>query len=151
LKVAVARTSKGWRVRGMGNLHTLRAPNALGSPDLGLSESIAGFKLNAQDSYIHLAGSSGELVFTPQAKTGLRLDSANASPEAFERIENVSNTTYRWTLVGQVPLQFTLAYAKGCRVSVAGRELTPSRTQAEFTNYELSSHAARPLEAICRR
>ncbi len=150
LQAAVAKTATGWRVRGMGNLHTLRAPNALGTPDLVLSESVAGFKPNAQDTYLHLAGSSGEVVFTQQAKKSVRLDSANATPQAFERSNNASTTTYRWTLAGQVPLQFTLAHATGCRITVAGRELTPSRSQAEFSHYQLSTHAARPLEAICR-
>ena len=150
LRVAVARTATGWRVRGMGNLHTLRAPNVLGTPDLALSESVAGFKLNAQDTYLHLAGSSSELVFTPQAKNSARLDSANATLESVERSANASTTTYRWAMAGQVPLQFTLAHATGCRVTAAGRELTPLRNQAEFSHYQLSSHVARPLEAICR-
>ena len=150
LHVAVARTATGWRVRGMGNLHTLRAPNSLGTPDLARSESVAGYKPNPQDSYLHLVGSSAELVFTPQATNTVRLDSANATLESVERSANASTTTYRWALAGQVPLQFTLAHATGCRVTVAGRELTPSRSQAEFSHYQLSTHAARPLEAICR-
>ncbi len=150
LHVAVARTATGWRVRGMGNLHTLRAPSALGVPDLSLSESLAGFKPSTQDTYLHWVGSSGELVFTAQATNTVRLESANAASEAFERSNSASTTTYRWTLAGQVPLQFTLAHATGCRVTVAGRELTPSRSQAEFSHYQLSTHAARPLEAICR-
>ena len=150
LHVAVARTATGWRVRGMGNLHTLRAPSALGVPDLSLSESLAGFKPSTQGTYLHWVGSSGELVFSPQATNTVRLESANAASEAFERSNSASTTTYRWTLAGQVPLQFTLAHAARCRVTVAGRELTPSRSQAEFSHYQLSTHAARPLEAICR-
>jgi polysaccharide biosynthesis protein PelA len=150
LGVAVARTTTGWRVRGTGNLHTLRAPLSLGTPDLALSESVAGFKPNAQDTYLHLVGSSGELVFTPQATDTVRLDSANATLESVERSANASTTTYRWALAGQVPLQFTLAFASRCRITAGGRELSPSRNQAEFSHYQLRTHAARPLEAICR-
>jgi hypothetical protein len=150
LHVAVARTATGWRVRGAGNLHTVRAPLALGVPDLTLSESVAGFKPNPQNMYIHLAGPSADLVFTPQATNTVRLDSANATLESATRSASASTTTYRWALAGQVPLQFTLAHAGRCRVLVAGRELTPSRNQAEFSHYQLSAHAARPLEAICR-
>ncbi len=150
LHVAVARTATGWRVRGAGNLHTVRAPLSLGVPDLTLSESVAGFKPNPQNMYIHLAGPSADLVFTPQATNTVRLDSANATLESVTRSASASTTTYRWALAGQVPLQFTLAHAGRCRVLVAGRELTPSRSQAEFSHYQLSTHAARPLEAICR-
>lgn len=150
LRVAVARTATGWRVRGMGSLHTLKAPNSLGMPDLALSESVAGFKPNPQDTYLHVAGPSAELVFGPQSKNTARLDSANATLESVERSVSATTTTYRWALAGHVPLQFTLAHATGCRVTVAGRELTPSRSQAEFSHYQLSTHAARPLEAICR-
>jgi hypothetical protein len=150
LGAAVARTATGWRVRGMGNLHTLRAPNSLGTPDLALSESVAGFKPNAQDMYLHVTGTSSELVFTQQVKKSLRLDSSNAMIETAERNVNAADISYRWTLAGHVPVQFTLAHATGCRVTAGGRELTPSRTLAEFSHYQLSTHAARPLEAICR-
>jgi polysaccharide biosynthesis protein PelA len=150
LHVAVARTATGWRVRGADNLHTMRAPITLGVPDLTLSESVAGYKPNPQDTYLHLAGASAELVFTPQATNTVRLDSANATLESVERSTTASTTTFRWALAGHVPLQFTLAHAARCRVLVAGRELTSSRNQAEFSHYQLSTHAARPLEAICR-
>jgi polysaccharide biosynthesis protein PelA len=150
LHVAVARTAAGWRVRGAGNLHTVRAPATLGLPDLALSESVAGYKSNSQETYLHLAGPSVELVFAPQPINTVRLDSANATLESVERSASASTTTYRWTLAGHVPLQFTLAHAVRCRVTVAGRELTPSRSQNEFSHYQLSTHAARPIEAICR-
>jgi hypothetical protein len=146
MHMAVARTATGWRVRGAGNLHTLRAPAVLGTPDLESSQSVAGFKEHTDGRYVHLAGPSAELVFAPQAQVSLRLDSANAAIESVERTPQ----GYRWVLVGHVPLQFTLANTARCRVLVAGRELTPSRNLAEFSHYQLSTHAARPLEAICR-
>ena len=146
LHTAVARTATGWRIRGAGQLRTLRAPAVLGPPDLVASQAVAGFKENSDGRYVHLAGSSAELVFSPQGKTSVRLDSANATIESVERTPQ----GYRWVLAGQVPLQVTLANAARCRVSVAGREITPIRTQDEFFHYQLSTHAARPLEAICR-
>jgi hypothetical protein len=53
-------------------------------------------------------------------------------------------------LQGHVPLQFTLSQVGNCRIRAAGRDLTPVRRDGDLSYYELSAHAAGPLEAICR-
>lgn len=57
---------------------------------------------------------------------------------------------HRWTLQGQVPLAFTLDQADHCQVRAGGQALRPSRRQGSLAHYTLTSHAARPLEAICQ-
>ncbi|MBP8053280.1 MAG: bifunctional glycoside hydrolase 114/ polysaccharide deacetylase family protein [Burkholderiaceae bacterium] len=145
-RVSVARTASGWRVRGLEQVHTVRASKSLGVPHVGVSEAVAGFSQRGDDVYLHLTGSSAELRFAPNEVPEVRLVSANA------RIESVEKTTsgYRWNLIGHVPLEFTLAHAENCKVQAAGRDLVATRSADGQSHYKLTSHAARPLEATCR-
>ena len=145
-RVAVARTATGWRIRGAENVRTLRAPAALGAPDVDTSQAVAGFNIHGGATYIHLTGASADLAFTPRATAGVRLVSANARVDAFAH----TPTGYRWTLTGHVPIRFTLANAARCSVRVAGREVSPTRDANGDFHYQLNTHAASPLEAICR-
>lgn len=146
-EIAIARTPTGWRVRGGKLERTLRAPVSLGTPDLDASRGVAGFRPAQGDNrYIHLASDDAELAFTATPAPQPRVYSANARIESANRNGN----TYAWALNGYVPLQVTLANADGCRVRAGGRDLTPTRRQGELSTYQLTDHAARPLEAICR-
>lgn len=145
--VVVARTATGWRVRGAGQLRTLRLPPPLGVPDLVRSQAVAGYRNGPDGLYVHLADGAAELALTARTAPVPRLESANARISAYE----MQAGRQRWTLEGEVPLEFSLTDADACRVSVAGRELHPTRRQAATLHYTLPSHAARPLEAICQR
>lgn len=145
-RLVVARSGEGWRIRGAQDLRTLRLPAALGAPDLARSRGVAGHREAAEGRYVHLGQADAELLTgAPAAQP--RLESANARISAYER----SETTQRWTLEGEVPLEFTLADAGACRVQVAGRELQAVRRQGSLAHFRLPAHAARPLEAICQR
>jgi hypothetical protein len=144
--LAVARTPSGWRVRGASNLRTLRLPVSMGFPDVQKSQGIAGYRAGPVDSYVHLGNDTAELVLRATESATPRLISANAKVESFESTPEGQ----RWHLVGNVPLKFTLTHAEACRVRAGGHDLTPTRRAANLSYYELKSHAARPLEAICR-
>lgn len=144
--MAVARTPSGWRVRGASNLRTLRLPVSMGFPDVQKSQGIAGYRAGPVDSYVHLGNDAAELVLRATESATPRLLSANAKVESFESTPEGQ----RWHLVGNVPLKFTLTHAEACRVRAGGHDLTPTRRAANLSYYELKSHAARPLEAICR-
>lgn len=145
-RMAVARTPTGWRIRGSDQLRTLRLPVAMGFPDLQKSDRVAGYRAGLTESYVHLGNTAAELVLASEEVKGPALVSANARVEKSERLSD----GWRWDLAGTVPLRFTLANAKSCRVRAGGRELTPARRDANLAFYEIQSHAARPLEAICR-
>ncbi len=144
--LAVARTTDGWRVRGASNLRTLRLPNAMGFPDLPNSAAIAGYRDGQTDRYIHLGGDAATLVLSPKEPATARLATANA------RLENAMPTAtgMRWSLSGHVPLQFALANVENCQVRSDGVELKPARRIANLSHYQLKTHAARSIEAICR-
>lgn len=146
-RLVVARTAEGWRIRGATDLRTLRLPAALGQPDLARSRGVAGYRDGTEGLYVHLANAAAELVPAADSLAAPRLVSANARISAY----SVEGNVRRWTLEGQVPLEFTLADAETCHVRVAGRELQPQRRQASLSHYALPAHAARPLEAICQR
>lgn len=146
--LALARTPTGWRVRGSGALRTLRLASAAGRPDLLRSTAVAGYRETREGAYVHLAGGSAELVLeTGKAPAMPRLESANGRIAAYE----AGRGSYRWTLEGKVPLQFTLDRVAGCRVRAGGKDLTPVARQGTRSHYALSAHAARPLEALCQQ
>lgn len=144
--LAVARTPTGWRIRGAEQLRTLRLPVSMGFPDIKKSNGVAGYRAGPTESYVHLGHGAAEIALAREESQGLVLVSANARVEKSERLSD----GWRWDLAGTVPLRFTLANAKSCRVRAGGRELTPARRDANLAFYEIQSHAARPLEAICR-
>ena len=144
--LVVARTPDGWRIRGQGELRTLRLPGELGSPDLQRSRAVAGYRPGDSGTYVHLAAGQAELVLGGPAASAPRLHSANARIEDYRR----EGHHHRWTLQGQVPLAFTLDQADHCQVRAGGQALRPSRRQGSLVHYTLTSHAARPLEAICQ-
>lgn len=161
--VAIARSAQGWRIRGMGPLHTLRIPASMGTPDMQQSRAVAGYNDHMENRYVHLNANADEadLILQPGLKAGqngqavqqaqgepevtVRLVSANAVIEDSQR----SGNSHRWSLAGYVPLQFALAHAENCRIRVEGRALMPVRREGVVTHYRISAHAARPLEAIC--
>ena len=61
-----------------------------------------------------------------------------------------TNSGMRWSLIGNVPLQFTLANADTCQVRADGMDLKPTGRTANLSHYQLKTHAARAIEAICR-
>ena len=145
-QLAIARTPLGWRVRGAVDLRTLRLPVAMGFPDVQKSLAVAGFSAGQSERYMHLSGDAAELVLRPTESTGPRLVSANARVESF----TATSEGLKWQLDGHVPLKFTLANAETCRIRIGGKDISPARRAAGLSYYEIKSHVARPLEAICR-
>lgn len=144
--MAVARSARGWRVRGAKDLRTLRLPASMGLPDVVNSQEVAGYANHQSDVYAHLGDDTAELVLTDSATDAVRLVSANGRIEGFERLPN----GFRWSVSAHVPVKFVLANAQACKVRVAGRDLVPTRRTDKFSFFEIKDHVARPLEAICR-
>jgi hypothetical protein len=143
----VARTPQGWRVAGQGALRTLRLPAALGVPDLARSRAVAGWRDGSEGRYVHLAAQRAELALSAEAAALPRLHAANARIDTYTHAPG----RQRWHFSGEVPLEFTLADAEGCRVQLDGRELRPLRRADRLTHYSLPAHAAGPIEALCQR
>ena len=126
---AIARDGGGWRVRGDGDLRTLRLPPALGTPALADSQGVAGWRSGAEGTYVHLTG--------PSAWLRTQSTPAEARVSALPYLHEANARVNRWTpgadgrslafnLSGHKALEFSLAGAEGCQVSASGSPLKPS-------------------------
>lgn len=144
--IAIARSAHGWRVRGAHALRTLRARASLGEPDAASSNGVAGYNKANGATYIHLAAPAGEIAFGSAPDREPLLVSANASVESGSR----DSGSVQWQLAGHVPLQFDLANVSRCRVTVDGSPITPSLRKEGIFHYQLTSHVAGSIKALCR-
>lgn len=136
--VTIAREGDGWRIRGNGDLRTVRAPAALGQPDLEASRGVAGHLAGAEGNYIHLAGDDTLLRFaaTPPARPYLR--DANARLSDWQ----AAGGDLRFALKGYQPIDFALVGAGRCRVTANGKPVTPRATTGDTQNFRLNDAAA---------
>src|SRR2546427_7771113 len=58
---AIGRDAQGWRLRGPGQLRTLRMPPGMALPSMAASSGIAGYAKGADGSYLHLDRKSTRL------------------------------------------------------------------------------------------
>ena len=145
-QVVVARSATGWRIRGTRDLRTVRLPATMGWPQIQTSQAIGGYATLNDSRYLHLTGTTSELVLGAKPEAGPRLVSANA------RIESVHSEPgiRRWQLSGHVPLRLALIHEPNCQVRINGQTIKPARRDGDTFHYAITSHAARPLEALCR-
>ena len=149
----IARDGKGWRVRGTGELRTLRLPPQWGAPALAESQNVAGYHAGVEGTYLHLAG--GQAWFkTQDAATALPqtyLHEANARVQDWR--SSTDGTRTEFTLKGHVPLQFGVAMASSrCQVRANGRTLSPARTtvaaRVDIQTFQLT-HASAHIQILC--
>lgn len=149
--MVVARTPEGYRVRGEGELRTLRipAPPANLSADWQASAGVVGSSPAPEGRYVAIAGDSADIALaTPEKKPAKLpyLQSANARVTTFTRQGN----SLRLGLSGHVPLDFTLANADGCTLKAAGKEIKAEQAADGLRHYRMESHAEPALELRCR-
>jgi uncharacterized protein (TIGR01370 family) len=141
--IAIARdwrvAAPTWRVRGEGELRTLRLP-ADASVALAASVDVAGSAPGPAARYVHLAAAGATLALATDAAT----PAGTAPPpvhvrDAAGRIESFTRnaTGIRFTLAAYTTPQLSLAAARGCQVRVDGRDLNPASTRGDITVYEL--------------
>ncbi|MFC5302109.1 bifunctional glycoside hydrolase 114/ polysaccharide deacetylase family protein [Azospira restricta] len=143
--IVVARDGDGWRIRGDGELRTLRAPAALGRPDPGASLAVAGHAAGSEGHYVHLAGGDALLRFAETPAGRPYLHDANARLAAWQ----ADGDGLRFVLQGHQPLDFALAGSRGCVTRADGRPLTPRRSDGDLQHFRLD-HAAATIETRCR-
>lgn len=145
-RMVVARTPTGFRVRGAGDLRTLRLPQDKGfAPDWSASAGLAGSHPAPEGTYLHLAGMTADVILASSSLRLPYLAEANARLSAFER----DGKDLRFGLAGHVPLSFALANAQGCRLTAGGRPLLPYRQAAGLNHYRLEHHAESAFKLDC--
>ncbi|MBA4005155.1 MAG: hypothetical protein C0477_17240, partial [Delftia sp.] len=121
---AIGRDAQGWRLRGPGQLRTLRMPPGMALPSMAASSGIAGYAKGADGSYLHLAGSAGYLVQqTQQDAAGAAAHAARPYlVDANARLtqwQPQADGGVRFALQGHVPLELRMYLPAGCSLSSA--------------------------------
>ncbi len=142
--VVVAREGDAWRIRGDGEVRTVRAPETLGRPDIGGSQQVAGYLAGGEGNYIHLASSDALLRFRHTEANRPYLREANARVTDWQ----AGGNTLRFVLKGYQPLEFSLTGSQGCRVSADGKRLAPRRTSGDLQSFVLT-HATATIDTVC--
>lgn len=148
-RLAIARDGEGWRIRGSGDLRTLRLPPALGTPDVEASRGVAGWRDAPEGRYAHLTGGSAWLRTSAAPRSRVSLRDANARLTAWE--PRIGNGGVDFSLRGHAPLEFSLLLADGCTVRSAGRTLAPVSSSGgadPARTYQLP-HATAAIQIAC--
>jgi len=148
--MVVARENGAWRIRGNGDLRTVRAPQSLGRPDAAASLAVAGYRPGAEGNYVHLAGNDALLRFSSSPTTPAT-PSAPYLHEANARIAGWQSNGYslRFALSGYQPLEFSLAGSARCSVNADGKPIKPHRVSNDLLEFRLNDAAA-TIETRCR-
>lgn len=120
--LVIARDNDGWRIRGNGDLRTLRLADE--QPRLENARGLAGFNEGHEGKYIHLT--SGSAWFETEAKGNSappRLVDANA--RIADWAQDGKNIDFR--LKGYVPLEFSLAGIENCNILANDKPLVATR------------------------
>ncbi len=141
-RMSIARDGETWRIRGAGDLRTVRLPAGAGQVDVRASTGVAGAAVHNDQRYVHLAGREAVLRVAPAPAPAPQLADANARLTAYERTPD----GFTMRLEGHRPLAFTLAGAAGCEVRADNRPLAAKGAQ----RYELP-HAAASISVRCSR
>lgn len=126
-----------WRVRGAGELRTLRVPTDARIA-LAASRNVAGTRPGPAGRYVHLTDGEATVVVAAEATPAVHVFEAAGWIADFRR----SDSGIRFALSSYYRPEFTLAHAQGCRVSVDGVDLRPTAVADGRFRYELVRHDA---------
>jgi hypothetical protein len=135
-----------WRVRGDGELRTLRVGSTQ-AVDLEGSRSVAGVAAGRGGRYLHLTDAAAEVRLPATAVAApVHVQQARGWLRQFRRsAEGISFALHSYTQPG-----FTLAEARGCHVRVDGRELASVQTDSSTSSYELPPGEVSTASTISR-
>lgn len=116
--LGIARRLDGaWQITGADSDRTLRVPKAMGWPDIGESNGVAGVRNLPQGRYVALTGADHVTLRLTQHKPRLPyLLKANGRITQWQR----RGGDLQIRLHADVPLKFTLANAASCHISAPG-------------------------------
>lgn len=141
--MVIARDGQRWRVKGNGNLRTLRLPAALGLPSMADSQGVAGYREDRPGRYLHLA--TGHASWSAGANKTPYLQQANARLTDFAREAG----GLRFSLAGHADLEFAIGNAAGCSLSHEGESLAPVRREGSLIHYRSAKHGLKELRLHC--
>ena len=144
-RLVVARSATGWRIRGNGELRTLRLPAGAQVPDLARSTAVAGMARHNDALYLHLAAGEAEVVLGASAPTAPYLIDANGRIDALQ----LAARSLSFSIDAHTPIVFTLANARGCATSADGQRLVPQAAADGATRFQLTRHGTAKITIRC--
>lgn len=143
--MGIARTERGYLIRGAAQLRTLRLPADAPAIDWRASKNLAGEKIGSDGRYLHLADDAAEIVFASQA---------DGSPTLWESNGRVvqarwQGDTLRLGLRGHVPLEWAIRHSQPCQFKADGAALKPMRQQADVSYFKIRAHDLRAFDVVC--
>ncbi len=151
--LAIARDGDGWRVRGDGNLRTLRLPAAM-RPNIDSAQAVAGFSQGSEGEYLHLANQAAWFATgnAPAANRRPYLVDANGRLSDWQRQEKDFKFLLNFRLTAHAALDFRLANLDGCQTRINGKLTNPGRPAIvaghATTRFKLNDAAA-TIEISC--
>lgn len=149
--MVVAKTPDGWRVRGTGNLHELRAPLLLGQPRIEAGGALAGFIRHGDSQYLHVADSEVNIRFRKSAEDVPYLVSANARVSRLNVATTGKARSLEMTLSGQVPIRFALSMNVHCSVRAGGKLLGVNSRTNGVSHFSTKTNVIDQLRIHCPR
>lgn len=143
--LSVARTARGYRIRGARDLRTVRLPENAPPIDWAASTNVAGEAPGPGGRYVSLAGDEAEIVFAAQASPLPYLVSANGRvDQARWRGRNL-----HLAFDGRLPLAWAVHHPPGCHFTADGRPLKPVRQRDGISEFTSPAHALSAFDVIC--
>lgn len=132
---SLARTADGnWQVRGLDALRTLRLDPALGWPDLGRSQGVAGVRDLPQGRYLHLSSDQALLALRSDRDPRPALEEANLPLRDWRYL---SERQVAFAFEGQVDLSFTVRSATSCYVEAQGKRFAAKAAGKDLWQFQL--------------
>lgn len=140
----VAKTPQGYRLRGDGNILTVRLPETGSDIDFLQSRNVVGIAPGPKARYVSLSSGDADLVIGSSANQPY-LAWSNGHLTHFQR----QGRGFNFDLKGYQPLLFALAHADGCRLTMNNQPLTPTKITGGNQIYQLSSYESHALRLDC--
>lgn len=140
----VAKTPQGYRLRGDGNLLTVRLPETGSDIDFLQSNNVAGIAPGPKARYVSLSTGDADLVLGSSTNQPY-LAWSNGHLTHFQR----QGRGFNFDLKGYQPLLFALAHADGCHLTMNNKPLTPTKITGGNQIYQLSSYESHALRLDC--
>ena len=144
--MGIARTPRGYLIRGARQLRTLRLPADAPAIDWRASKNLAGERSGADGRYLHLVGDEAEIVFAKQADSAPYLWEANGEVVQAQW----RGDTLRLGLRGHVPLEWAIHHPPGCQFKADGAAVKPVRQQNGVSYFKIRAHALPSFDVVCQ-
>jgi hypothetical protein len=140
----VSKIPLGYRLRGDGNILTVRLPETGSEINFLQSRNVVGITAGPKARYVSLSSGDADLIIGTSANQPY-IAWSNGHLTHFERVGRSIN----FDLVGYQPLIFALAQTNGCTLTMNNKSLISTKSKDGNQIYQLSSHESNALHLSC--